>query len=144
MKGKLFLLLLLVNASVYSQSIPLSVFANKNVPLAETSFVTLQNIFMGKQPKWSNGDKVVIALMKFSTPAGKETCSKLYKMTPDQVTRYWLTLSIKGKIDAPIFFNTTAELQRFVSANRGAIGIVNGITPISGIKLLLVDKKNAF
>ena len=144
MKRIIFSLLLFVSAGVYAQDNSLSVIANTNGAPADISFTELQNIFLGKQTKWSNGDKVLIALMKLTTSEGKATCDKLYRMTPDQVTKHWLALSIKGTIDAPVFFNTAVELQRFVAANRGAIGIVGTVSTMPNIKTVLVEGKKTF
>lgn len=144
MKKIIFTLLLFASISARSQENPLTVIANNNGAPAAFSFAELQNVFMGKQPKWGNGGKVLIAMMKLTTDAGKSTCSKLYKMTPDQVTKHWLTISMKGTMDAPVFFNTAAELQSFVSANAGAIGIMSGAATAPNTKTVLVDGKRTF
>jgi hypothetical protein len=144
MKKIIFTLLLFTSISARSQDNSLTVIANNNGAPSGLSYEELQNVFMGKQAKWGNGGKVLIAMMKLTTDAGKSTCSKLYKMTPDQVTKHWLTVSMKGTMDAPVFFNTTAELQSFVSANAGAIGIMSVAVSAPNTKTVLVDGKRTF
>ena len=78
------------------------------------------------------------------TPGGKATCDKLFRMTPDQVTKHWLGVSIKGTIDAPVFLNSAAEVQSFVSANSGAIGIINEVASAANTKTVLIDGKKTF
>jgi len=144
MKKIIFTLLLFASIAARSQDNPLTVIANNTGAPAGLSYAELQNIFMGKQPKWSNSGKVLIAMMKLTTDAGKNTCSKLYRMTTDQVTKHWLTVSMKGTMDAPVFFNTAAELQSFVSANAGAIGIMSGAASAPNTKTVLIDGKRTF
>ena len=79
MKKFLLPILFLLSITGYSQSSELTVIGNnKGVP-AQLSTENLKSIFMGNQPKWSDGTKVVIAMMKFTTDGGKTTCSKLYQ-----------------------------------------------------------------
>jgi len=143
MKKIFFSLLLLVSVSAFSQS-GLTVIANNSGAPAGLGMGDLQNVFMGKQPKWSNGDNVLIAMMKLTTDAGKATCDKLYHMSADQVTKYWLALSMKGTMEAPVFFNSAGELQSFVSANQGAIGIISDGGPGANSKTVLIDGKKTF
>jgi len=88
----------------YSQNSELTVIGNKKGVPAQLSTSNLKSIFMGNQPKWNDGSKVVIAMMKFTTDGGKNTCSKLYQKSTTDVTKHWLTVSMKGVIDAPVFF----------------------------------------
>jgi len=94
MKKFLLPILFLLSITGYSQSSELTVIGNnKGVP-AQLSTSNLKSIFMGNQPKWSDGSKVVIAMMKFTTEGGKSTCSKLYQKSTTDVTKHWLTVSM--------------------------------------------------
>ncbi len=137
-------LLFLVSLSAFSQDNGLTVIGNKNAVPAQLSYAELQSIFLGNRPKWGTGEKVVIALMKLNTAGGKATCDKLFHMTPDQVTKHWLGVSIKGTIDAPVFFNSAAEVQSFVSSNSGAIGIINETASAANAKTVLIGGKKTF
>lgn len=143
MKTLFLSLLLFGGLTLVAQNGNLTVIGNnKGVP-AQMSFSELQQVFMGKRAAWSSGEKVLIALMKLNTTAGTATSSKVYKMSADEVTKHCLTLSIKGVVEAPVFFNSAAELQQFVSANPGAIGIVDTGVLNPNIKTVLIDgKKN--
>ncbi len=54
MKKIIFTLLFFVSISAYSQDNGLIVIANKDGAPGALSFAELQNIFLGKQAKWSN------------------------------------------------------------------------------------------
>ena len=144
MKKIIFPFLLLISLSGFSQDNNLTVIGNKNAVPAQLTYSELQGIFLGNKPQWSNGGKVIIAMMKLNTPSGKATCDKLFRMTPDQVTKHWLGVSIKGTIDAPVFLNSAAEVQSFVSANSGAIGIINEVASAANTKTVLIDGKKTF
>ncbi len=144
MKKIAFSLLFLVSLSAYSQNNGLTVIGNNNAVSAQLSYADLQTIFLGNKAKWGNGQKVVIAMMKLNTAGGKATCDKLFHMTPDQVTKHWLGVSIKGTIDAPVFFNSVAEVQSFVASTSGAIGIINESSSAANTKTVLIDGKKAF
>jgi hypothetical protein len=144
MKNLLLPLLFVLSVTVYSQNSELTVIGNKTGVPAQLTFSGLKSVFMGNQPKWSDGSKVVIAMMKFTTNAGKSTCSKLYQLSTAEVTKHWLTVSMKGTIDAPVFFNTSAELQNFVANTAGAIGIFDGTVNIPTVKIVLIDGRKSF
>lgn len=144
MKNFLLPILFLLSVTVYSQNSELTVIGNKNGVPAQLSTSSLKSIFMGDQPKWSDGSKVVIAMMKFATDGGKSTCSKLYQKSTTDVTKHWLAVSMKGAIDAPVFFNTAADLQNFVANTAGAIGVFDGTVTASTVKTVLIDGKKSF
>ncbi len=144
MKKIIFLLLFSIYLTAHSQDNALTVSGNNNGTPVQMSLAELKTVFLGEKAKWANGQKVIIALMKLNTPAGKLTCDKLYKMTPDQVTKHWLTVSIKGTMDAPVFFNTAVELRNFVSLTPGAIGITNETTAAPSTRTILIDGKKNF
>lgn len=144
MKNYLIPLLLLVCMNGFSQNSELTVIGNNNGVPSNLDFANLQSVFKGNQAKWTNGDKVVIAVMKLTTNAGKSTCSKLYMMSPADVTKLWVTVSIKGIIDPPVLFNTAGELQTFVSNTRGAIGIMDAAVKAPNTKTVLIGGKGTF
>ena len=45
----------------------------------------------------------------------------------------------QGKADAPVFFNTTGELEAFVAENPGAIGIVDQAASAASTQVVLID-----
>lgn len=129
---------------VQGQNTTLTVIGNLVGAPAELNQSQLKSIFMGETPKWSNGTKVVLALMKTNTEVGKLTCSKVYNKSSEEVTKFWLSQAIGGNVEAPSFFNTVAELQAFVSGKPGAIGIIDLTTTLSGVRVVLIDRKRGF
>lgn len=141
MKLSLAAILIFISSLVNAQD--LSVIANDKGAPAQLKLTELQSIFQGKTTKWTNGSKVVLAMMKTNTDAGQATCQKLFQMNADEVKKYWLTQSMKG-IETPVFFNGIAELKEFVVKTPGAIGIVEGSEAPAGSRLVMVDGKKTF
>ena len=144
MKKFVLIVLLLVSSIAYSQNNTLRVVGNLNAVPSQLTLVELQSVFMGTKPKWNNTDKVVLAMMNLNTAGGKATCDKVYRMTPDAVKKYWLALSFKGTVKAPVFFNTADEVVDFVAKNRGAIGIIDLPKIATGTKAVLINNKPTF
>jgi len=104
----------------------------------------LRSIMKGERQRWKDGNKIKIALMKPSTQTGISTCKKIYDKDGDEVKKFWLGLVFQGKADAPVFFNSEAELKTFVSENEGAIGIVEIFVNTPDIKMVSIDGKREF
>ena len=70
----------------------LTVISNDKGAPAELKLSDLKSIFLGERQRWRNGNKISIALMKTSTPAGTYTCKKIYDMSSDDLKKFWLAL----------------------------------------------------
>jgi hypothetical protein len=137
------LLLLVAGLTTKAQDIPLTVIGNVTGVPAELKSTELISVLKGERQRWSNGTKVSIYLMKTTTPAGQSTCKKVYKMSGERVLRYWGLQTIAFK-DAPLFCSDVEELERYVSQNPGAIGVMDKASDHAGVKILLIDGKNTF
>jgi hypothetical protein len=128
--------------SVFSQD-KISIIGNfKGVP--ETMKIKeVVSVLKGEKQRWGDGTKIVIALMKTSTPVGNTTSKKIYNMTGDELNKYWLALVFQGKSQAPSFFNSVAELENFVAQTPGAIGVVEHAAS-EQTRTVAVDGKKTF
>ncbi|MGY2131781.1 hypothetical protein ACW9KT_06115 [Hymenobacter sp. HD11105] len=127
--------------SARAQDLPLVVIANGKGAPAEMKLSQLKAVMRGERLRWPDGSKVVIALMKSSTPIGTYTGQKIYNMSANELNKYWLALVFQGKADPPNFFNSEAELEEFIAQTTGAIGVVN--QPPSSGKTVLIDGKKS-
>jgi len=135
----MFFIFLSMNAR--SQTEMLTVISNDKGAPAELKLSDLKSILLGEKQRWRNGNKISIALMKTSTPAGTYTCKRIYDMSSDELKKFWLALVFEGKADAPQFFNTTSELENFVAENPGAIGITDQPPASADTHIVLIDGK---
>ena len=140
----LVLLLFFFAFTVSAQNSSLTAISNTQGAPASMKISDLKSILKGEKQRWSDGTRVIIFLMKTSTPVGETTCRKIYNMSSDKVKRYWLGLSFSGKATAPTFCNSIEELETLVSQTPGAIGIIDKNPTSPSTKIVLVDGKNSF
>ncbi len=144
MKTLLIILFMLTGALLHAQDAALSVVSNPKGSPSQMNLSELKSVFRGENQYWSNGQRVVLALMKASTEIGKNICERVYHLSPDEFNKYWLKIVFQGKSDPPVFFNTVTELLDFVRQNPGAIGIIDQSQPAADVKVVLIEGKKTF
>jgi len=123
------------------QDTSLIVIGNTTGVPADIKMNELKAVFRGEKQRWKDGTKVVIAMIKTTTPLGNTISEKIYSMNGDEVRGFWAGISFAGKFDPPNVFNTEAEVEVFVSQNPGAIAILNKTILTSDVKTILVSGK---
>jgi len=122
----------------------LTAIGNVSGAPADMKHSELKSVLMGETQRWKNGKRIVIALMKTTTPLGKTTSAKVYDMSGDELNKYWLALVFQGKAQAPVFFTSVSDLQNFVAENPGAIGIIDKPVASSDVRAVTIDGKSSF
>jgi hypothetical protein len=126
MHTRIFILLIcFLQGAVFAsaQDTPLSIVSHVKGAPQDMKLNTLKSVLKGERQRWPDGTKITIALMKTNTPAGNAICRKIYNMSADELNKYWLALVFQGKGQAPVFFNSSAELEAFIAQTPGAIGV---------------------
>lgn len=112
------------------------IIANSNVPASEISADDVKQIFLGD--KTAVGGAAVEPVLALGGPT-HELFLKTYVGKSDQALRtHFKSLVFTGKGSMPKAFATDAEIIRYVSATKGAIGYVSSGAEISGVKRLAV------
>jgi hypothetical protein len=137
MKVPLLIFSLLSGLFMHAQNTPLVVIGNGAT--GKMSLTDLKSVFKSEKVMWNNAS---LALMKSTTEPGKSTCSKIYSMSCNDVTKFWVSKAFEGK--SATFFNSVGELQAFVAVTPGAIGIIDQSAPIRGVHVILIDGKGSF
>ncbi len=127
-----------------AQDTSLVVIGSQTGVPSDLKFSELKAVFKGERQRWPDGTKVVIAMIKSTTPLGKVVSEKVYSMSGDEVRGFWASISFSGKSDPPNVFNTAAEVEVFVSQNPGAIAILNKVVTTADIKTVSVSGKKTF
>ena len=143
-KTILIIAILLLSVTAKAQEATLVVVGNATGVPVDIKLAELKSILMGEKQRWKNGNRIIIALMKTNTLIGKNTSSRIYDMTGDQLNKYWLALVFQGKAQAPTFFNSTSELETFVAQTPGAIGIVDKPITDGDIKPVSINGQKTF
>lgn len=129
-----------VNYQKTQTSKSLMVVANIN-NVTELSFKEFKGIMRGEKQRWKNGPKVEIALMKTSTPTGAVTAEKVYQMSVNQLNKYWLAQVFQGRVQAPQFFTSEADLIEYIERTPGAIGVITSSS--ERVDFLKIDGKTS-
>jgi ABC-type phosphate transport system substrate-binding protein len=143
-KTILIIAILLLSVIAKAQEATLVVVGNATGVPVDIKLAELKSILMGEKQRWKNGNRIIIALMKTNTLIGKNTSSRIYDMTGDQLNKYWLALVFQGKAQAPTFFNSTSDLESFVAQTPGAIGIVDKAVTDGEVRSILVNGQKTF
>ncbi len=107
---------------------------------SELSAGEFRQLLTGEKQRWKGGAKVAIALMKTTNPVGEATAQRVFRMTGNQLNKYWLALVFQGRAKAPVFFTSETELAAFVRDTPGAIGVVSQAAA-AGQKIATVEGK---
>ena len=136
----IFLVILGPSLVCAQDAAPLVVVGNNTSVPSEMDFNQLKSILRGEKLRWNDGKQVIIALMKTNTPIGKETCTRIYNMSSNELNKYFLALVFQGRLKAPAFFTSPSELKTFVAETPGAIGVVDKVDELT-LQIIKVDGK---
>jgi ABC-type phosphate transport system substrate-binding protein len=135
---------MLMGGPSFTQDASLTVISNPKGCPSSLKQSELRSIFLGEKQRWRNGEKILIALMKTNTSAGKQVCERVYDMSADELNKYWLQLVFQGKAQAPTVFTSESELQAFIAENPGAIGILIQPPVAANTQVVMIDGKREF
>ena len=138
-----FLIIVSFAFCAYAQTEELAIVANSQGAPSEMAVFDMKTVFKGERQRWKDGTKIVVALMKTTTPVGSTTAKRIYKMSGNDLNKYWLALVFQGKAKTPKFFNSEDDLKSFVAQTSGAIGAINAAAVGDG-NFILIDGKKVF
>lgn len=121
------------------EEVKLTIIANDKGAPEKLPYSELKAIFRGEKPRWNDGSKVLIALMKPRTEIGKITARKIYNMSSNELNKYWLALVFQGRTSPPKFFSYEEDLKKYVLETEGAIGIMNYSEQLPKSNIVYID-----
>ncbi len=101
-----------------------AIIGHKGIAAEKLDAVTLKSVFLGKKVAWDGAGRITIAALK-AGPLAEEFCKSRLEMNVSSFTNHWRRLAMTGGGIAPKFFETEAELLKFVAETPGAIGFVD-------------------
>lgn len=111
---------------------------NKNVPEATLSRDEVQQIFLGRKTRWSDGSKITFGVLKGGDVHDAFLRTYLNK-TESQFTMFWKKMVFTGKGRLPESFETPEALRDYVVATPGAVGYIPVDLSTDSIKTLPVN-----
>jgi ABC-type phosphate transport system substrate-binding protein len=132
-------LLWLVLLSCVSQAKQLAIVVDKANDTNSVKAADLANILNGKTRTWADGKAIKIILRDPSSPDMELVFRRVLNMTPDQVHAF--LQSRPGQI---VIADSDDAVLRFVSATRGAVGIVDLYSLTKDVSVVKIDGKLPF
>jgi len=100
------------------------------------AFLSLQKQF------WPSGKRVVLFLRPSNSATQKTLLEIVYKMTTEELRKYWVGKAFAGEIPAiPTVMRTAAAASAVVAKFEGAISIVHASEVPEGVTVLTIDGK---
>ena len=114
----------------------LAVVTDSDNPTVNVSAADLQKIFNLRTHNWADGKAVIVVMRDPGATGMQLVLRKLLNMTPEQATSFVQTH--KGSI---VVADSDDAVIRFVSSNRGAIGVVDLYSLTKDVRVVKVDGK---
>lgn len=114
----------------------LAVVTDAANPVAEMSSAELIKIFNLHTRSWADGRTVVLVLRDPSSSEMHIALRKLFNMTPAEASTF-----IQSHRGAIMVADSDDAVIRFVSATRGAIGVIDLYSLTKDVKVLKIDGK---
>lgn len=125
--GYLFAALALTprHVAVDSASREILVVVSSINPIETLDLPHLRRIFLREQTVWPNGWPITVFERSSEEALRSDFTSALFGKTPEQLTDYWLNLSMTRGIDPPKVCRTVAMLKQYFDRMKGAIGYLS-------------------
>jgi ABC-type phosphate transport system substrate-binding protein len=114
------------------------IIAHRSVLLNVIKKGEVTNIFLGKTTHWENGDKIVPVILR-SGPAHEAFLKDVVGKTSAQFSTYWKQYAFWGKGREPKSFDNEADLVKYVSETRGAVGYADESAVNRNVKVLTAE-----
>ena len=130
------LLVWVVTFSCVAQAKQLAVVADTENSTANLTTADLIKIFNGHTRAWPDGRQVTVVMRDPASTDMQLVLRKLFNMSPDQVRA--LAQAHPGMI---VVADSDDAILRFVSSNRGSIGVIDLYSLTKDVKVLKIDDK---
>ena len=114
----------------------LAVVTDTDNPTVNLSAADLQKLFSLRTRDWADGKAVIVVMRDPSATEMQLVLRKLLNMTPEQASSF--VQNHKGSV---VVADSDEAVIRFVSSNRGAIGVVDLYSLTKDVRVVKVDGK---
>jgi len=123
-------------------AVDIAVIVNRGNPTNGVSFKQLERIFKQADRYWRDGTKISVVLQEAGTPEKEIALRKIYRMSDEEVKKFWLAKMFRGEIASfPTTFSSNEAVKRFVSQVPNAIGIIDSTAVDSSVRVLRIEGK---
>ncbi len=114
------------------------VICNDSVPASSLSRDNIQEMFLGRKTRWSDGQKITLTLLKDSD-ANDVFLEEYVEKTPQQFRDYWKKQAFTGRGRIPDTFASPQEVIEFVKNTPGAVGYIPASAYESQVKSITIE-----
>lgn len=125
-KKIVYIFLLSIIISTFSQA-KVIVLVNRDNKQWVMSRSMLKKIFLGVKTRWKNNRKIIAVNLHPSRKARRKFESKILKVTPRKVQRYWVRQAIRGNIYPPKTVSFEKKMIKLLIRKSSAIGYISSI-----------------
>ncbi len=98
----------------------------------------IKDVFLGKQAKWANGQK--IEPLTLSSGAAHETfLGKFVKKSSQQFSQFWKRAVFTGEGIPPKSVGSEEDMVKTVAKTPGALGYISASTPHEGVLVISAE-----
>lgn len=116
-----------------------SVIVNKTNPVNELSLEDLGRILKAERQYW-DGEKIYLIISKSGSWEKDVILNKVYKMSEDEMKKFWLGKIFRGEITAfPSVFGSQAVIKKFVNSAANAISFIDSQNADDTVKVLKIE-----
>ncbi len=139
---KLIILMLVVLAICSAEATAQSyrVIVNESNTVSSISQKDLAMVFLKKRKKWDNDTRVMPVDQKANAKVRETFSMEVFKKKVAVIRSYWQKAMFSGMAAGPDEKNSDLDVIEYVKHNKGGIGYISTATPISGVKVISVDK----
>lgn len=120
----------------------LAVIVNPKNPTTNLSFTQLRSYLKLEQQFWPSKERVELFLRPTRSTEMELLLSEVYRMSSDELRKYWVGKIFRGEIDArPAVIPTARAAGARVSKIEGALTVVLASEVPAGVRVLSVDGK---
>ena len=121
-------------------SVQVAVVVHPDNELSNLSSRDLERTFLLRQQRWSTGRRIYLLMREEGSVSKDIVLEKIYRMTSDQLKRFWLAKIYRGEMTSfPKTLRSDESVLRFVSQAPNAIGFIDATRSDERVKVLRID-----
>lgn len=116
-----------------------TVVVNTAVPVDSLNQTQLRNIFSLRQTQWPDGSAIRVLVLPDDTDTHQQFSRKQLRLFPYQLNTIWDKHSFSGTGRRPQQVENAAAMLEAIRLTPGAIGYLEQLTPVQGIKEVHIE-----
>jgi ABC-type phosphate transport system substrate-binding protein len=129
-----FLVILICSVLLARQDLSFKIVVNKINPVTKMTRDELSNIFLKKNPRWQNGEKMMPVDLVSTNPLREIFSQRVHQKSVSAVKIYWQKKIYSGTGLPPAERKNDAEVLAYIRNHSGAIGYVSVKADLDSVK----------